>query len=784
MPRGPRLNEADLRSITSAIPWQQAERDVAAGHLVERRVYRNGAIHARWSAELESDQSILATVGGELEAECTCAAFAEGRDCEHVLALALAWSRDPNSFVAMPQTYTVGDFSDEFVISGPDEFDALADVIDPNDPLEDGQLAAASQTEGVPATPKVLLASAGQRLSATIRTALPDLTEDYRLALQNLNLNQLREVAERRGIAVNGNRRAPMLAAVAAALAGPEAVARAWSGLSPVAGLVTAILPFAQTGMGVHKAHLSQALNALEPAAAKKLPAALQELLDAGLLFQNEWGYYVWPTRLILYWPPDPAFVRPLTKAAHLRVVPARGPLDFGELAIRLLLVLKGRPLPAQPPAAPHPLRKRLPGLLGQWPYVPDELDSLAQHNSPQSGFYSARFTVPPAPPLLAAGALAGLARDLESPPETIDFAVRLLDRLGLLERIPDGMLAARETVFLEFVGQHPVQTVMPLYNVWLQMADWTELDLALAREPDLRLARQANVSYGLSYASLTGSLASARTGLLQYLRRAPADTWIDLPAFVARARSLNSGYALWNMAPGLALELNGRGLSATRSTDWPEIFGRWVESILAGPLYWFGAVDLGYDQGRLAAFRFTPLGALLMMQSTSFTAPEATAEAGQSLVFEPDGTLQLHLASADPQLLALLVTLGEVRVGRAGKFIGRISAAGAARAFEGGWDAERVLSTLERAGGAVPRALARQLREWWRRFGEVQLYRGLALIELADDFALNELLANTALSRYLLYRFSPRLVAVRPEGLEALRAELVDKGYTPTVAG
>jgi hypothetical protein len=55
-----------------------------------------------------------------------------------------------------------------------------------------------------------------------------------------------------------------------------------------------------------------------------------------------------------------------------------------------------------------------------------------------------------------------------------------------------------------------------------------------------------------------------------------------------------------------------------------------------------------------------------------------------------------------------------------------------------------------------------------------------LALVELADDFALTELLAGTTLARILLYRFSPRLIAVRPEGLEAWRAELVAKGYTP----
>jgi hypothetical protein len=35
-------------------------------------------------------------------------------------------------------------------------------------------------------------------------------------------------------------------------------------------------------------------------------------------------------------------------------------------------------------------------------------------------------------------------------------------------------------------------------------------------------------------------------------------------------------------------------------------------------------------------------------------------------------------------------------------------------------------------------------------------------------------------LSRYLLYRFSPRLVAIRPEGAAELREEMIKKGYTP----
>jgi hypothetical protein len=64
-----------------------------------------------------------------------------------------------------------------------------------------------------------------------------------------------------------------------------------------------------------------------------------------------------------------------------------------------------------------------------------------------------------------------------------------------------------------------------------------------------------------------------------------------------------------------------------------------------------------------------------------------------------------------------------------------------------------------------------------------LQIYQNLALLELGDDFAFDELMANTSLSRNLLYRFGPRLAAIRSEAVEALRAELVEKGYTPKLA-
>ena len=56
-------------------------------------------------------------------------------------------------------------------------------------------------------------------------------------------------------------------------------------------------------------------------------------------------------------------------------------------------------------------------------------------------------------------------------------------------------------------------------------------------------------------------------------------------------------------------------------------------------------------------------------------------------------------------------------------------------------------------------------------------MYEGLALLELGDDFAFDELMAQTSLARGLLYRFGPRLAAIRPEALATLRAELSRQG-------
>ena len=60
-----------------------------------------------------------------------------------------------------------------------------------------------------------------------------------------------------------------------------------------------------------------------------------------------------------------------------------------------------------------------------------------------------------------------------------------------------------------------------------------------------------------------------------------------------------------------------------------------------------------------------------------------------------------------------------------------------------------------------------------WERFGRLQIYDDMTLIEFGDDFCLPELLAATSLSQILLTTFTPRLVAVRTDKAADYLAEL-----------
>jgi hypothetical protein len=59
-------------------------------------------------------------------------------------------------------------------------------------------------------------------------------------------------------------------------------------------------------------------------------------------------------------------------------------------------------------------------------------------------------------------------------------------------------------------------------------------------------------------------------------------------------------------------------------------------------------------------------------------------------------------------------------------------------------------------------------------------LHRNVALIECADDLALDELRAATPLPAHVIRQLSPRVVIVDPEYVDIVIQAMIQKGYTP----
>jgi hypothetical protein len=161
------------------------------------------------------------------------------------------------------------------------------------------------------------------------------------------------------------------------------------------------------------------------------------------------------------------------------------------------------------------------------------------------------------------------------------------------------------------------------------------------------------------------------------------------------------------------------------------------------------------------------------------------------AIQIDSDLSIRLNLENANAELINFLLLSGKQRGSKAAVhsekpvFTYEITLQGVGRAFEAGWDLERVKSTLEHSSlQPLPGAFAAFVQSAWENYGRLHLYTDIALLEFADDYCLPELLSNSSLNQIILYTFSPRVVAVRPDGVQDLVDELRARGYTPQVEG
>jgi hypothetical protein len=272
---------------------------------------------------------------------------------------------------------------------------------------------------------------------------------------------------------------------------------------------------------------------------------------------------------------------------------------------------------------------------------------------------------------------------------------------------------------------------------------------------------------------------------MLRFLSTIEEGRWVSVQGLMR---------VMWQIAPDLLhphFEPSSWWLESTRTRkqfgttfeDWQDSSGRFVLSVLQGPLYWLGAIQLGYQDGRPVAFRLTPVGSFALQRRSVIVDQEQKAIPAGAVQISEDLAVTLVPNQVPAQLHELLHLMGRLETTTPSEFVYRITADGVLRALAQGRTIDHLLDALTRwLGKTPPPSWQSKMVAWSENYGKLHIYEGITLIELADDYALQELLSNTSLRDQLIYEFSPRLIAVQPDSVDALVGEMEKRGYMPAV--
>lgn len=463
-------------------------------------------------------------------------------------------------------------------------------------------------------------------------------------------------------------------------------------------------------------------------------------------------------------------WLHPATPAEELwyRGLIFRAFADFGEGPLEYIYIPDDLPLPPEdvvPPPAPH----------DRLPIVPTSTPAAIEY----------------ARNMLAVD-LCNLLAALREAPAPVDRTGRL--RPSEVERLAAGLLItdrlrcemlltlarergwlARDRDRLVLVTQATTswlrgtlwQQMSSLFAAWRDSVEWDDL----RHVPGLRAEGEWRSDPRL-----------ARRGVLAALRSLSSTAWYAVADLVASIKAAtpdfqrpDGDYTRWYLKD---IE-TGRYLTGFEA--WDDVEGRLIRHIVAGPLFWLGAVALGRTDSGAAVFRLTPYGAAWLAGSapTELPRPERLRVGEDFIVDAPLRCPLLDrfrlLRFTDP----IPPADGSVTAERPVVTRHRISRGSLARARASGLQSEAIAQFLQRAtGGSVPARVTTALARFGQVMGTVRISRG-AVLRVEDANILAALRADAAIAPLLGELLSAQAVLVREVNLTRLLDVLRETGYS-----
>jgi hypothetical protein len=413
----------------------------------------------------------------------------------------------------------------------------------------------------------------------------------------------------------------------------------------------------------------------------------------------------------------------------------------------------------------------------------------------------------------------AETARDLAfaHDDEEIEFYCALLEQLEAVTGGPGRPIVAHRDRMQRLLSLPLAVQMQTICQAWLSHMGWSEMDMVMRARgepgedeieeavlPALRLRR--NLMYTeYKAADLYQEWRTGRLALVRLLSSMPTDRWVAVQEFLKAVHAINPDLLHTQSSPTVwwLESQKARRQFGTTFDDWQQSYGAFVLAALQGPLAWLGLVSLGYDEdGTLRAFKLTETGAFVQGRRHApplhdpATGAEHYSRDGARCSFGDNLAVSLAPNLVPGALHDLLHSTGIIEKATPDQFVYRLTAQGvrqwieshvAKEARQNLYAVDGLIDEIERMCDSerptrVPASWRQKLGDWIAHYGQLHVYEGLAVIELADDYAIRELMASTSLRDHVLYQFSPRLIAIRPDSIDILVQEMEKRGYTPAV--
>ncbi|MCW1967949.1 MAG: helicase-associated domain-containing protein [Anaerolineae bacterium] len=694
-----------------------------------------------------------------------------------------------------------------------DIFSPEADALNPPTPMQNPQAdTAVLQAQDA--------SSKNWKNADNFRADPVDLTE----ALSQYTTNQLREMARVLGFKLKGTQKSVVVDAVRVGLVDyvaqikhtPDALLQS---LSPEQAIFARKLLTAFDVEGVVPRNISKHFLAatkekiLESDANKRLGALFESLTERGFLFQYYPNnpelryrdvYYRWvPMKDIAHrvpvmqWPDTML----LSKRETDKLSPHTTKQGFLEQFEAFLEAVHASGAEWRQHAPKHAKTAAI-SWLQDWEHNADEVESILNSRRGWSPDGTSGISVRMTPHLTEASAQSienqtGLSNEQSDLFFTLAAALQLLDR-------PENIQARLNSpirIFLNSRNYETWQTLSPEEKLGRAWRAWTEQTVYASEVAHAVGKVEATANFkvmraigarDISLYSLGAEWCALRRFVVRALRGLPSQTWVSWPEFRKVLFELhpNASHMLHtNDQWWFSSIVSNIRFDQMKYDDWQKATGMIILRILTESLQWFGAVECDCAPSKsgmatnLRAFRITEVGKWLLeglSDAPNAKLPnDAKPKPRAYSPIEWCGDFSWRVPPA-PDRAALVTFSRMIGDPEGAPSTYTLTHNSIERALRHNITVNEFVAQFAQFKIDISAAAKTRFEQIAERYGQVRIYDGATVLQVADEITLRELLASTSLANFVIYQLSPRALVIDVAGVDELMREMSTQGHTP----